>query len=263
MTLGLALLALPLVLPVSSARAAETERKVLVLYSTRQDTQFSITGDRDLKGLIERGLGQPIDYYSEYIDGARFPDAQYRAAWREYIRLKYAASPPDVIIATHRLAHEFLYAFRDQVLPGAPVVFLTDDADAPRMPNSTGLIVAQRFPETVALARQLQPTLKRIFVVSGSSARDRVFELRARAEFATATMGVQITYLSGLTLAELERQIANLPADSIVLYLMFYQDAAGVNVTPMDYLERLAAMSNQPIYSWVEAAIGRVEFGIR
>jgi len=42
---------------------------------------------------------------------------------------------------------------------------------------------------------------------------------------------------------------------------MFYQDAAGVNVTPMDYLERLAAMSNQPIYSWVEAAIGRGAVG--
>jgi hypothetical protein len=69
--------------------AADPQKKVLVVYSTRRDTQFSTVGDQTLPRLLERGLGTKADYYAEYIDAARFPEAQYKDAFRDYLALKY------------------------------------------------------------------------------------------------------------------------------------------------------------------------------
>jgi hypothetical protein len=105
------------------AWADEGQKKVLVLYTTRRDTQFSIIGDQTMPGLLDRGLGAKVDYYSEYIDGARFPEEQYKGAFRDYLALKYHDARFDAIITTHALAFEFIQANRDQLFPNTPVVF--------------------------------------------------------------------------------------------------------------------------------------------
>ena len=64
-----------------------------------------------------------------------------------------------------------------------------------------------------------------------------------------------VTYLSGLPTEDLERQLAALPENSIILYVLVYQDGAGQNFLPIEYLDRLAAVANRPIYSWVDSAL--------
>ena len=59
--------------PVEAARAADRQKQVLVLYSTRRDAQIAVVGDRELPRILEKGLPQGLDYYSEYIDRTRSP----------------------------------------------------------------------------------------------------------------------------------------------------------------------------------------------
>ena len=56
------------------AWAQDAHKQVLVLYSTRRDSQFSTIGERELPRILDAGLGRDLDYYSEFIDDARFPD---------------------------------------------------------------------------------------------------------------------------------------------------------------------------------------------
>lgn len=42
--------------------AAADEQKILVVYSTRRDTQFSTVGDQTMPGLLERGLGNKVGF---------------------------------------------------------------------------------------------------------------------------------------------------------------------------------------------------------
>ena len=70
--------------PAGAAAAADGQKQVLVLYSTRRDAQISIVGDRELPSILEEGLGQGLDYSSEYIDLARFPDPGYQATLRRF-----------------------------------------------------------------------------------------------------------------------------------------------------------------------------------
>ena len=53
------------------------QKDVLVLYSTRRDAQIAVVGDRDMPRILEQGLPEGLDYYSEHIEQSRFPDESY------------------------------------------------------------------------------------------------------------------------------------------------------------------------------------------
>ena len=106
------------------------------------------------------------------------------------------------------------------------------------------------------LALALQPDVTQVFVVSGGSDFDRFYEDAARAEFQPYTNRLTFTYLSGLAMDDLEKQIAHLPERSIVYFLVLTSDGAGRRWLPLDALDRVAASASAPIYHWVDTAIG-------
>ena len=254
LTIGL----LPLAATVAAARGDEAaQKRVLVVYSTRRDTQLPTLGDREMPRLLEEALSAKPDYYSEYVDGARFPEAQYQQAFRNYLRLKYHGMRFDLVIASHRLAYELVTSVRDELFRGTPIVFLTQDRSVPRIANSAEIIVEPDYRRTIDLALRLQPDTTQVFVISGSSPRDTALERVARQQFASLQPKVAFTYLTGLETEALEQRLATLPEHAIVFYVIFYQDAAGLNLTPLDYLGRLTQISNRPVYSWVDSAMNR------
>jgi signal transduction histidine kinase len=233
----------------------DRQKQVLVLYATRQDAQIAIVGERELPRILEQGLGSGIDYHSEYIDRARFPDPTYHVAVREFFRLKYKENRFDVVIAMNDIALEFIDENRNDLFPETPVVFFASAAGTRRLANSTGVVVPLNLSGTLALATELQPDIQRVYVVTGAHADERRYEAVARAQFQSFEPRLTFTYLTGLPTNELEAQLAALPAHSIIYYLTVSRDAAGENFHPLEYLDRLAAVANAPIYSWVDSAM--------
>jgi signal transduction histidine kinase len=79
----------------------------------------------------------------------------------------------------------------------------------------------------------------------------------ARSQFRSFEPRLTFTYLTGLATKDLESRLAGLPAHSIIYYLIVSRDGAGEYFHPLDYLDRLAAVANAPIYCWVDSAIDR------
>ena len=65
----------------------------------------------------------------------------------------------------------------------------------------------------------------------------------------------EITYLSGLPTPDLERRLATLPEHSCIYYILVNQDGARAKFHPLEYLDHLGMVANQPIYSWVDSAM--------
>ena len=240
-----------------SAWAQDSQKKVLVLYSTGRDAALSLTGERELPRVLGDSLSGRLDYYAEYIDGGRFPDKTYCEGFRDFLRVKYGAMRLDLVIAMLDVAIEFLATYREELFRETPVVFFARDGTARRLPNSTGTTAEVGFGETLGLAMALQPDIEQVFVVSGAASRDRAWESRARAQLQHFEPRVRFTYLSGLPTKELEQRLASLPDRSIVYYLLVYQDGDGESVQPLDYLRRIARSANRPIYSWVDSTLDR------
>ena len=57
-----------------------------------------------------------LDYYSEYIEEARFPDRDYKAAFRDFLRLKYQNVRFDAVIAVQEPALELVSGARQRAV---------------------------------------------------------------------------------------------------------------------------------------------------
>jgi signal transduction histidine kinase len=233
------------------------QKQVLVVYSTRRDAQVAILGDRALPQTLEKGLGESVDFYSEYIDLSRFPDTRYEEAFSNFLRVKYTGQRLDLVIAMQDVAVDFLAHRRDELFPGTPLVYVATSAEAPKVENATGLINDLELAGTLSLATTLQPETREVFVVVGADRRDEVYENQARAQFGPFESRLTISYLKGLPTRDLEARLARLPPHSVVYYLVVNRDGAGEMFHPLEYLDRLTAFANAPIYCWVDSAIGR------
>jgi hypothetical protein len=237
-----------------STYAQERQKQVLVLYSTRRDTELPAIGDQEMARLISTGLGQSIDYYAEYFDLPRSSEPKYSDSFRDFLRVKYRNQRFDLIVAVQNVAINVLSRYRDELFPNAPVVFLAQDSSVERLRNSTGYLSKPDLTSTVALARKLQPDTRQVFVVTGASSRDLLRETHARTT-AGHDPALTFTYLAGLTAPRLEQTLATLPEHSIIYYVLMYQDGAGENFNPIDYLDRIAGLANRPTYSWTESTM--------
>jgi hypothetical protein len=226
-----------------------------MLYATRRDAQIAIVGERELPRILDGGVGADLDYYSEYIDQARFPDPQYKAAFRDFLRLKYRDVGFDLVIAIQDTALEFIDEARNELFPDTPVVFFATSPRTPRIPNSTGVVAGLNFGGTLELAVKLQPDVRRVFVVTGAESSDRAYESLARGQFRPFEPGLTFTYLAGLKTEELETRLKAVPRHSIVYYVLVNRDGAGENFHPLEYLDRIAAIAGAPTYCWVDSAM--------
>jgi len=239
----------------SAVWAASGQPRVLVVHSTRQDTQLPLLADRDLPRILNNRLAQAVDYYAEYIDASRIPSLQHERAFRDFLRAKYRNQRFDLVIAMQDVAWDFVRKYRSALFPRTPVVFSSRNRNVPRPANSTGVVSEINLRRTLDFALTLQPDTKQIFVVTGASNRDKVYENLARAQLRTLEPRVALTYLAGLSRTELERRVATLPEASIVYYLLFYQDRNGENQNPVEFLARLSALANRPTYSWTDSTM--------
>ena len=242
----------------------ESQKTVLALFATGRDAEGTITFDRALRRRLYRGLGGALDYYSEYFDTGRFPDLRYQAAFAEFLRKKYSGRHFDVLVTIDNGGLEFLAEHHDELFPGSPVVsWSLISPPSATIPDSTGLIADVDFGASLDLVSRLQPDVTHVFVVSGASSSDKANVERARDQFARFQSRFTFTYLSGLPTRELERRLATLPPASIVYYVVVYEDGTGATFYPLEYLDRIAAVANRPIYSWIDSAINHGVLGGR
>src|SRR5215471_15871710 len=240
---------------VGGAQETDRPKQVLVLYTARQSEQFSQVSEREIPGLLATGLGQRIDYYTEYFDANRFPHPEYETVYVEFLRQKYAGKHFDLLLLMGDVAMDFVSRHRDELFSGTPAVFYSLVPPSGRFANSTGLINTLHFGPSLDLALALQPDLKRVYVVSGATLPDHEFESQARTEFRRFERRVEFTYLSGLLASDLEARLRTLPPHSAVYYVVVSQDAAGENFQQMPYVSRIAATANAPTYSWADSAV--------
>jgi len=244
------------VLPVETASAAARQEQVLVLYATRRDAQLAVVGDRELPRILDDGLPEDdLDYYSEFIDQARFSEIDYLSAFSDFLRLKYEGKRFDLVIAMGDTPFDFVERYREQLFRDTPVVFFTGRSAPRPLANATGIYAELNLTGTLTLATALQPDTRQVFVISGAEGANKTFGLLARAQFRSFEPRLAFTYLVGLPTAELEARLASLPAHSIVYYLVVDRDGANQNVNPLTYIDRLAAVANAPIYCWVDSAM--------
>jgi signal transduction histidine kinase/ABC-type uncharacterized transport system substrate-binding protein len=246
--------------PVGPADArAISAKRVLLIYSHERELGMYAGFDRAIRTRLQAGTATPIEFYTEYLDLMRFGDSAHRQTAIDYLHVKYASPQIDLIVASGSLAFDFLMENDDAIFPGVPVVFAS--VNASRMTelhtNMTGIAVKRDVRQTLDLLLTLQPDTQHIVIPVGSSPTEQAWTEDTRNLLRPYEARVGLTYLSGLSMDAMIRELHDLPAHSAILFTtLFYYDAAGQYFLPEETAAAIAAQANAPVYSTDEAFLG-------
>lgn len=254
--------ALLLLCPCASAAAPKNVRTVLVL--TPENTTGSpgsVAFIQSLRATFAAGSSEHIQIRNESLDLSRFQGAGRQRFLAEFLRQKYEGQKIDLVIAGLASSLDFALAYRQELFPGVPVMFAAIDqqeVQKRKLPADViGASITMDLAGTLDLALQLHPEARRVFVIAGSASFDANWEGVARQLFRPYEDKLEFVYLSGLSMDDLLKRVANLPDRSIVQYLHVFEDGAGKTFIPAQALEMVAAAANAPIYGHLDSYVGR------
>jgi PAS domain S-box-containing protein len=228
------------------------KKTVLVLYGDPLSAPADRMTEQGLTVALSSAHGWNLEVFSEYLDLMRFPAAQYGDDIVRFLRARHETRKPDVLITLANTTLQFVLDHRDDLFPGVPIVFANVDhreVEGKEMPpNITGLWMAWDYQRTLELALQLQSKTREVVCVSGTGVEEQAWNKEARKVLERFASQVRTRWLDKLPLQAVLDEVAELPPDSVVLYIPMQRDGAGQSVSPFEVARQLAEASRVPVY---------------
>lgn len=241
----------------------KTPRRVLLLFSESRDLPGNVSMEQTVRAEILRHFNR-VEFYIESLDTGHFPSVQHYQLFGDYIQGKYAGQELDLVVVF--LGRDF-DTTREMVatcLPNVPAVFVVvSNLETPNLPEIRQFTALfQRFdvPGTLRFICQLQPEIKRVVVVGGTSPSDRAL-LAEIAETARSIGGVTFEYWADRPPAQVYGAARKLPPDTAILLSTMQRDSAGAPVNTAQIARALAPVASVPVYVMSGGSIGNGTVG--
>jgi signal transduction histidine kinase len=238
---------------------ASPPKRVLLIYDYARPSPAVLSHEQALTAGLRSDAG-PVNVYTEYLNLTQLDHKTFPEETAAYLRAKYAPVGIDLLVLAGSRLLRFAVQRREHLFPGVPIVFTGVErhaaADIALPDDVTGVWLNVGWATTLEAALKLQPHTTRVLIVNGASGIDRVWDAAARAQLASPGRALQIEYVLGPPIEGLQQRLANLPAQTVVLFGPFTRDATGRDFRNPEVINRLAGAASAPSYSVNEAAIG-------
>ena len=249
--------------PIATAQTTEV-RRILIL----NEANATYPGISIINQGIQTGLsGSPyhLEFYSEYMDTALFPDPAVQQEFRDsYIR-KYQNRKLDVIITVGPSPLKFMQEVHQRAFPGVPIVFCLPTVSSPRALTLdsyfTGVENDMEPSETVGIALRLLPGTKNVVVVGGVATFDREQLATVKQKVKAYEGRVDISYLTDLAMPDLLERLRNLPSNTLVLLTSVSKDATGTSFKANEFGPMVADAASAPVFSLFDVNLNHGEVG--
>ena len=177
-----------------------------------------------------------LEFYSEYMDTALFPDPADQQEFRDFYLRKYQNRKPDVIITVGPIPAQIHARGAPKSFSRRSDCFLSAwfrCAERSALDSDfTGVENDMAPAETLEIALQLLPGTEHVVVVNGGiSDFDKQEQAIVKQQLKGFTDHLDITYMTELAMPELLERLRHLPSHTLVLLTSVSLDAAGNRYT--------------------------------
>jgi PAS domain S-box-containing protein len=244
-----------------SAAAPSPPKNVLVLYSfTDRRAQDDL---EILKSTTRSRVDTPVDFHVEYLGSARFDAPGYEKAVTESLASVYGGKKIDLVIAEFYPALRFAVDHRQELFPGAPIVFSSvppKRLEGQKLwPGVTGVTMNVDLPGTIDLALRLQPDTKNAVVVVGTAETDRYWGAVIDQDLRQHQSRLNVIDLLGLPPDQLLKQVSALPPHTVVFFQAIPEEEAQPVVGAREIVSTIA--QRFPTYCFINRCLGHGAIG--
>ena len=223
--------------------------------------------NESIRSTMKNGSQSPVQFFYEAQDSFRISNDKYEGELVSLLRRKYDKEPIDLIYVLGPPALKFLLKHQSELFTELPIVFIAADynrmADLNLGSRVTGVFGKVELSPTLDIALALQPQTQRVIVVAGKASIDNALVEQAHREFRPYEGKVEFTYLIGLSIDEIRKELSGLTERSIVFYLSVASGDAPVIYTNLEVLSLIAPSASAPIYGALQTYVGNGVIGGR
>jgi signal transduction histidine kinase len=239
-----------------SAAMADSKRVLLISSYGRQFAPWNdYTGE--VRAELQDQWEGPLDIYELSLMPALF--GQGERDFASYLHALFSDSRPDIILAIGAPAVSFVQRFRQSLFPATPVLLTTADQQLLQSLSANDAAV----PVNIDLAGSIEnilrvlPDTTNIAVVMGNSPHEKEVLKRRQRAFQPFTDRVTFTWFNELSFNEMMTRAARLPPHSAIFWFELIVDAVGESHQGFDAMTLVRAVANAPIFSFLDAYLGK------
>jgi hypothetical protein len=211
-----------------------------------------------LSVMIEAGLSAN-NLFFEYLDLERKNDSVHLRNLRTLFLHKYAGRNIGLVVTVHRRALNFILCEGKELFPGSPVLsYLGPDAVENGSTERRVALLPLKvdIQGTLELALKLLPQTERVVFINGAGEGEKRLEFEARSVFEQWGEALIFEYTHDLSIEEVLRHVAVLPARTIVLYGIVFRDKNGGTFVPEDVADLISKAANAPVFGMYNTIFG-------
>jgi len=244
--------------------APSAEQRVLVLHSYHPGYQWTDNIQRGAAEALAR-LVPDAHVFVEYMDTQRIAPERAFPALRAYFAAKYAALRPQVVLASDDNAVDFLLRYRDELFPGAAVVFCgVGEVEAKQLEQRqgyTGVVERTELTATIDAALKLMPSMRRLALITGASENGETGKRLFRQTMPNYAGRLESVELCGLPFQEVAARLTTLSSDTGILYMGLLRDPNGETMSVDESLSFIRKAKDLPIFCAWDFVVGRGAVG--
>ncbi|MBF0445839.1 MAG: response regulator [Magnetococcales bacterium] len=194
------------------------------------------------------------------MDTKRVPyTSEYKTLIKTMLLAKYQSKKIDLILVSDNNAFDFMKEFGEELFPGVPVVFCGvnnfQDAWIKDLPNFTGLAEIFDSHATLSSALKINPNIRQVLILNDYLPTGQAWSNTIKEQIDDFKNSLEITYAKDMPFDELLETVSNLPADSIILFGVYFRDSLGQYYEPWQSATKLSQHSSVPIYGLLDLYI--------
>ena len=216
---------------------------------------------------ILEGRATPVHFTLEYLNPSLLEESPSRKRTvLSFLRDKQQGRTFDLVVTINEQLLALHESSLEPFFPSAAFLFSavmpadTTKWSPPKL-GRVGVIRKLNFVPTLELALKQNPGTRQVVVIAGSSDFEKLEIKVAREQFHPYEPNTEFQYWTDLTFANMRSKMADIPPDSIILFLDFLADANGEHFIPSRILPSLSASAKRPIYGTFASLVGNGAVG--
>ncbi len=233
--------------------SASVRQKVLIIYSFNDSLPWQKSLRQGLHSRLD-SIKSEVILFEERLDSARLSVTEYNQATIDYLKSKYATTHFDLILtestaaANFLISHPELFAYTKRYL-------VNPGEDRPVSGNESVIAVRSEYENNLHVALAATPQARHLIFIGNLEPMTHLFVSNIwKAKFSQRVSFESWT--NDFTFDELYQRVADLSADSIIIYGPVNQDRTGARAVPYDVLAKLAARSSVPVFTTHDTLLG-------
>jgi len=238
--------------------------RIVLIRSWDATYPFNVARESALQAALLADAPRVVEIYSEDLDPLRFQEG-FEAELAALLRRKYRHNGIDLVIASGIEPLQFAEKHRDELWPGVPILFygVFDGAldGWARPAGITGVTLPLDVAGTLEAGAALDPGARTVYVVSGTSAFDRLYYDLAMKQAARLPQ-FEMRPIVGQSMHETLNRLPKAGSGALVLYLSMLRDGSGQIAGPgTTTMGQVSKASGVPVLSASYTQFGRGPLG--